>query len=264
MAHAKGPETNVAKFNISNVHVSIVTPLYNSAAFIADTICSVQAQTHRNWEMIIVDDCSSDHGAKIVRSYADNDKRIKLVSLKENCGAAVARNKAIEVASGDFIAFLDSDDLWKPKKLEKQLSFMISNNYSFSFTSYEIMDDGGTSLQKIIKADKLITYKKVLRRNPIGCLTAIYSVNTLGKIYMPLIRKRQDQGLWLKILRDGTIAYGLNDPLAIYRLRKDSISSNKLDLVKYQWQLYRDIENLGLLKSLFYLIAVTYNKLIRF
>jgi glycosyltransferase involved in cell wall biosynthesis len=264
MVQTKGSETKAAIQTVSYIHVSIVTPLYNSAEFIADTIRSVQAQTHSNWEMLIVDDFSTDNGADIVRLFAENDKRIKLISLDENCGAAVARNKAIEVASGEFIAFLDSDDLWKPQKLEKQLFFMKENNYSFSFTSYEIINDAGVDLKQVIKADKLITYSRALRRNPIGCLTAMYSVTALGKVYMPLIRKRQDQGLWLKILREGTIAYGLNEPLALYRLRKNSISSKKLDLVKYQWQLYRHVENLGFLRSLYYLIAVTYNRLIRY
>lgn len=264
LGYIKASQSKLTEDVLSNIMVSIITPLYNSENYISRTIRSVQAQTHKNWEMIIVNDCSKDNSKDIASSFAIMDKRIKLISLSKNSGAAVARNKAIEMAKGKFIAFLDSDDLWKPQKLEKQLTFMLENDHSFSFTSYEIMNNENIPLRKIIKANKIITYKNMLCRNPIGCLTAMYSVTSLGKVYMPLIRKRQDQGLWLKILREGTLAFGLDESLAIYRVRKDSISSNKMNLIKYQWQLYRDIERLGFIKSIYYLTVVTINKLFRF
>lgn len=242
--------------------VSIITPLYNSEEFIEETINSVLNQTYKNWEMLIVDDCSIDNSLRIVKQFAADDSRIKLIQLETNSGAAIARNKAIEEAQGRYIAFLDSDDLWHSQKLEKQIEFMQENNYAFTFTKYQQMTEDGNLIDRFIEVPDEITYEKALYTNPVGCLTVIYDVKKLGKLYMPLIRKRQDYGLWLKILKKIECGYGLNENLAYYRVRNNSVSSNKLNLIKYQWELYREVEKLSLVKSVFYLSSVILSKML--
>ncbi len=204
--------------------VSIITPSYNSEKFIANTIASVLAQTYTFWEMIIVDDCSTDNSVKIINSF--KDKRIKLITLKENSGAAVARNKAIAKAKGNFIAFLDSDDFWYPNKLEVQINFMVKNNYKLTYTSYQQVDENATPIKKI-ECHKKLSYQDLLSANRIGCLTAVYAADKLGKIYMPTIRKRQDYAFWLSILKKIDYAYGIQQVLANYTIRNQSISNNK-------------------------------------
>ncbi|MFW6030033.1 MAG: glycosyltransferase family 2 protein [Halanaerobiales bacterium] len=246
-----------------DVDVSIITALYNSEKFIADTIDSVLAQTYSNWEMIIVDDCSQDKGPQIVENYAKKDKRIKLIRLRENSGAAVARNKAIEKAEGRFLAFLDSDDLWTPDKLKRQLDFMLSYNYLFSYTDYQQMTEDGKLLNKIIKSPVKLDYNKALYINYVGCLTAMYDTKEIGKLFMPIIRKRQDYAYWLKILKKVKYGYGLNENLAYYRMRENSVSSNKLNLLKYQWKMYREYEELSVIRTSYYVFYTIIIKLLK-
>jgi len=242
--------------------VSIITPLYNSENFISKTIESVLAQSYENWEMLIIDDCSNDNGVKIVKKYQENNDNIKLVQLSKNSGAAVARNEGIKLAKGRYIAFLDSDDLWHPEKLKKQISFMKKSDHAFTYTNYQKMSNSGNLTDVIVKSPPRLNYKKALHTNYIGCLTAIYDTEKLGKLYMPKIRKRQDYGLWLKILKkvDG---HGLNENLAYYRVRDNSVSANKFKLIKYNWRLYRDIENLSMLKSSYYIFYTIMIKLLK-
>lgn len=238
--------------------VSIITPLYNSQEYIEETIQSILNQNYSNWELIVVDDCSRDESLAIVGEFANKDSRIKIIKLEENSGAAIARNTGIENAKGRYIAFLDSDDLWVPEKLEKQIEFMKGKDISFSFTGYIKIDEDGTEKGQVTIPD-VVTYKELLKSNVIGCLTAIYDVEKLGKIYMPNIRKRQDHALWLKILKGHTNAYGLNEPLAKYRIREGSISRNKIKAASYQWKLYREVERLSIGKSLYYFINYAYH-----
>ena len=240
--------------------VSIITPVYNSEKYLADNISSVLAQTYKNWELILVDDCSSDTSEVICESFEKNDTRIKYHRLDINSGAGIARNKAIEMANGNFIAFLDSDDTWYPEKLEKQLNFMKENDYHFTFTDYNMVDEAGNTLNKLVKCKPIVNYNKALFKNPIGCLTVIYSVDFFGKQYMPSIRKRQDFALWLNLLKR-TNGYGLNECLSSYRFGNNSISANKLDLLKYEWKIYRDVEGLSLFKSIFYTVSAIILKL---
>lgn len=233
--------------------VSIITACYNSENYISETINSVLNQTYQNWELLIVDDCSTDSTRSLIKKFQNTEKRIKLFQLNENSGAAVARNKAIKEAKGAFIAFLDSDDIWLPKKLELQLEFMISNNYNLTHTSYELIDHQGNSLKKTIVPAKILGYKDMLYSNKIGCLTAIYNQSKIGKKYMPLLRKRQDYALWLKILKTGEKAYGLAEVLSQYRNTENSISNNKLNLIRWNWKLLREVENLSFIKSVYYL-----------
>jgi len=224
----------------STPFVSIITPLFNAEKYIAQTIQSVQDQRYENWEHIIVNDHSSDTSEEIVREIALKDSRIKLVSLKENHGAAYCRNHATKLANGEYIAFLDSDDVWQADKLWKQIAFMQSEDCDVSFTSYLHMDEKGKPLGKRIRALSVLPYKKQLRNNYIGNLTGIYSAKNLGKIMAPPIRKRQDWAVWLAaIKKSGKPALGLGEDLAYYRVREGSMSSNKLALVPYNFKFYR-------------------------
>jgi len=239
--------------------VSIITANYNAQKFIADTIESVLAQTYQNWEMIIVDDCSNDDSISIIKEYMKLDERIKLIELKQNSGAAVARNRAIEVANGRFIAFLDSDDLWKSDKLEKQINFMLENQYDFTYTYYNLIDENNVKYGTVFEAPQYVSYNDLLKTCSIGCLTAIYDTHSLGKVYMPIISKRQDYALWLKILKTIDKAYCLEESLAIYRTRSNSISSNKFKASQYQWKIYREIEKLDIVKSCYYFMHYAFN-----
>jgi len=218
-----------------------------------DTIHSVQSQTYKDFEMIIVDDCSTDNTSKIVLSEQLSDKRIKLIQLKTNSGPAVARNKGIEHAQGTYITFLDGDDLWLETFIEKSINFSIKNNASFVFSSYKRVDENLKPFLSDFIVPHRVSYSDILKSCSISCLTAFINVEKLGKKFMPLIQKRQDFGLWLSYLKEIDYAYGLAEPLAIYRMRKNSLSRNKWSLIKYQWQFYFSIEKLGFLPSIYYL-----------
>jgi len=225
--------------------VSIITPVYNAERFIAETIECVQGQTYSNWEMLLVDDCSSDNGVNIIREYAKNDPRIKLFQLETNSGAAVARNTAINNSIGKYIAFLDSDDGWVPEKLEKQVGFMEERDLAFTFTSYRIMKENGELTDSIVKVPHEITYNELLKNTIIGCLTVMINKEKVKDIQMVNIRTRQDLVLWLSILKRGITAYGMQEVLANYRKVEGSISSNKIKVAKRNWYVYRHIEKLS-------------------
>ncbi|HWJ76924.1 MAG TPA: glycosyltransferase family 2 protein [Niallia sp.] len=225
--------------------ISVITPSYNSSKFISNTIESVMNQTYTNWEMIIVDDCSTDHTRELLTAYAQKDERIHVIFLKQNSGAGAARNKALEAATGRFITFLDSDDLWVPEKLETQLQFMLDRNIAFSFTEYELMNEEGERLNKTIHVPEKIDYHGLLKNTIIGCLTVMIDREKTGDFRMMNIKSRQDFVLWLAILKKGFTAYGLQKTLSIYRIVKGSISSNKLNTAKKNWYVFRKIEKLS-------------------
>lgn len=231
--------------------VSIITPLYNSSVYVDEMLRSVQSQTFINWELLVVDDCSSDNSVDIITSFVAQDSRIKLIKLPENSGAAFARNTAIERAQGRYIAFLDSDDIWLPHKLETQLAFMIQRNIAFSYSAYEKVNEKGLVLGVMGVPDK-VSYEQLLKCCVIGCLTAMYDTSKLNKTYMPLIRKRQDLGLWLCLLKKTDYAYGIQEVLAQYRVRSGSVSSKKRNAAAFTWQLYREVEKLNLTKSCYF------------
>ncbi len=184
------------------IEVSIITPSFMSEKFIAQTIKSVLSQSYKYWEMIIVDDISPDNSNKIIESYCNRDNRIKLIKLDKNSGPAIARNTAIKNANGRYIAFLDADDLWEANKLEKQIKFMKEKDCALSYSYYKTMSENGDLLEKVLAPPLKLSYDDLLKTNYIGCLTAIYDTKKVGKVYMPLIKKRQDYGLWLKILKN--------------------------------------------------------------
>lgn len=243
--------------------VSIIVPAYNSECYIGRTIESVISQTYKFWEMIIVDDCSLDKTAEVILSYSLKDKRIKYKKLEVNSGAAVARNVAMSMATGQYIAFLDSDDVWLPDKLSAQIQFMQENNYKFTCTDYEQIDETGRRLGKIIHCRKKADYNRVLLDCPIGNSTVMYDVTQMGKFEVPNIRKRNDDALWLKMLKSEKFIYGLNQVLVQYRVRHDSISANKFQLIKYHWVLYRKIEHLNIMRSIFYILHWGVIKILR-
>ena len=243
--------------------VSIITPAYNAAEYIVETIESVLAQTYPKWEMLIVNDCSKDNTVEIVQSYAAKDNRIKLINLKQNSGAAVARNTAIQNAKGRYIAFLDSDDIWKKEKLQKQLAFMQQNGYEFTFTAYEHFKDRKENIQNLVKVPKSLNYKQALKGNQIACLTVILDRNQILNIEFSK-QKHEDYILWLNILKQGITAYGLNETFALYRTGNGkSISSNKLQSALWTWNVYRDSQNLNVLKSMYYMCFYTVNGVIK-
>ena len=232
--------------------VSIITPLYNSEKFIAETIESVLSQTYTNWEMLIVNDCSKDNGASIVEKYSKKDKRIKLFNNKKNMGVSFTRNKAINLSQGKYIAFLDSDDLWHKEKLKKQIKMMEEKNISLSYTAYTKMNEDG-SLRGKIEVPEKVNYKKLLKGNIMGCLTVVAKKDILKDSKFKQT-KQEDYILWLELLKKINFSYGLQESLAFYRVLDNSRSSNKIDLVKFNWKIYREVEKLNLIESTYYFV----------
>ncbi|MCW8333625.1 glycosyltransferase family 2 protein [Vibrio paucivorans] len=243
--------------------VSIITPCFNPDEKLIESIVSVQNQSFQDYEHIIVDDFSSKPMSAELLKIIELDPKIRLITRSWNGGAAVSRNRGIQEARGRFIAFLDSDDLWHPKKLELQVAFMEGNNIALCYSSYEVIDSRGKVLGTRTPPSEM-TYTDILKSNQIGCLTAIYDSRIIGKVYMPNISKRQDMGLWLKILRMGHVARGIvSQPLGRYRVGHTSLSSNKLNVLGYQWAIYRRVEKLPLLPSIKYFSAYAWKGLRR-
>lgn len=207
--------------------ISIITPNYNCGKFVAETIRSVQAQTYTNWEMIIVDDCSTDHSISVIASFAKNDSRIKVYSNEANSGAAESRNLALRQAQGKWIAFLDSDDIWLPNKLEKQIEFMVKNDYHFSYTAYSQISEEGKDLGVYVSGkDKVSEFDMYSCCWP-GCLTVMYDREKIGLVQINDVRKNNDTALWLKVIKKAP-CYLLEENLARYRKRANSITPKSL------------------------------------
>ena len=253
--------------------VSIVMPAYNCEDYIAESVESILSQTYKNWELIIVDDCSSDRTSDIAIKYTLQDKRIRFVSMDRNSGPAVVRNKAIEESRGQYIAFLDSDDLWIPGKLEIQIKMMKERKSLFCFSSYTPFRAGGPQMP-VVRVPETVGYRRMLRGSVIGCLTVVYDASVIGRryfsegrdeiagtVYSRMVKRlgHEDYMLWLNILRDcdaglypGWLVLGINESLAFYRLRDNSFSSSKTKVALYQWIIYRRCEKIGFMKSIFY------------
>ena len=241
--------------------VSIITPSYNSSRFIEECVGSVLSQTYVNWEMLIVDDYSADNSLQILKKY--NDKRIQLIELDKNVGASESRNVAIRKAKGKYIAFLDSDDLWEPQKLEKQISFMEKEDVAFSFSTYQPISDDDSKLYSIIHAPKIVTYSSYLKKTIIGCLTVIIDREKTGVFEMPKIRSSHDMALWLLIMRRGFDAYGLDENLARYRIVSTSNTANKWRAAKDVWKVYRQFEKLSFFYSIWCFLNYAFNAIIK-
>lgn len=220
-------------------------PSYNASRFIAESINSVLLQTYSNWELLIVDDCSKDNSAEVAQGFVNIDERIKVFVLKKNVGAAAARNVAMKHAKGQYIAFLDSDDVWSDNKLKKQLDFMKQNAYAFSFSDYYVMEEDGKRTGNIVRVPASLSYHQYLRNTIIGCLTVIIDRKQTGDFRMPLIKSSHDMALWLLIMKKGFKAYGMKEVLAGYRLVSTSNTAKKWKAAKDVWKVYRQIEGLS-------------------
>ncbi|MGN0431382.1 MAG: glycosyltransferase family 2 protein [Lachnospiraceae bacterium] len=233
--------------------VSIIVPVYNAEKYIEETVASVRAQTFKDWELLLVDDSSTDNTAQVLEEMLkkEPDGRIRILS-KENGGAARARNYGLAYATGRFVAFLDADDLWSSDKLEKQLAFMEEKQAAFSFTGYEFADENGRGTGKVVKVPETLVYKQALQNTTIFTSTVIFDTEKIKKenLEMPII-KSEDTALWFRVLRTGITAYGLNENLVRYRRVSGSLSSNKLEALRRIWNLYRKSEHLSVPYSIY-------------
>ena len=228
--------------------ISIIMPSYNTERYIEETIQSVLAQSYKYWELIIVDDCSNDNTDDVVSQYLA-DERIHYMKNDINSGAAVSRNRALREARGRWIAFLDSDDLWEPSKLQKQIIFMKENDYHFSYTNYIEIDEESKVIGKSVTGPKRITKHGMYNYCWMGCLTVMYDADTVGLIQIADIKKNNDYAMWLKVCKKAN-CYLLDDMLARYRKRSGSISNHGyLKLIKWHYKLYRETDNKNLISS---------------
>ena len=233
--------------------VSIIMPSYNCGQFVEETIRSVQDQTYQNWEIIFMDDCSTDDTVKLVSRLRETDSRIRLFQNKGNMGAALSRNNALQEAKGKWIAFLDSDDLWEPEKLEKQVRFMENNGYKFSYTCYSEMDGEGNDTGVIVSGPSKVTKTGMFAFCWPGCLTVMYDANEIGLLQIEDIKKNNDYAMWLKVCQKAD-CYLLPENLAKYRRgRSGSVSSHSIStMIKWHYKLFRDAEKMGVMPSLWH------------
>ena len=234
--------------------VSVIMPVYNAEEYLAAAIDSVVNQSYQSWELICVDDCSSDSSFRLLKFYSGKDERIRVIRLSTNMGVAFARNKGLSVASGRYVAFLDSDDIWSCEKLERQIDFMRKERIAFSFTSYCLIDEAGSYLHRTIRAPREVTYESMLTGNRIGCSTVMLHIEKLGKIVMPEVR-HEDYATWLQILKRGYVGRGLAQVLTAYRVSSGSLSRNKLKSALWTWNIYRNVEKLPFQKAILSFLA---------
>ncbi len=242
-----------------NKTVSIIIPIYNSEKYIRDTIDSALNQTYEDIEVIVVDDCSTDKSKYIVEEYIKQNKNIVYFLQDKNEGAAVARNKGISLAKGRYIAFLDSDDLWNSNKLKKQLELMNNNNAKISFTAIEMIDESGKIIKNRCDVKEIIDYKFLLKNTMIATSSVLIDRFQIGDFSMTLRRSGQDYSTWLNLMRDGTKAYGINEPLTKYRVRKNSLSANKLKSISQVWDIQRKDEGINTLSAIINVIFFILN-----
>lgn len=239
-----------------NGMVSIIVPVYNAQKYILETMDHVRAQTYPNWELLLVEDGSTDDTVKRITAYVDQTKesRIRLILQPENMGAAKARNRGLTEAKGRFIAYLDADDLWNPEKLERELAFMQEKEAAFAYTGYEFADEQGRGTGKVVRVPERLTYREALKNTTIFTTTVMFDTNRISKelLEMPEI-KSEDTALWWKVLRNGFTAYGLDENLVKYRRAGKTLSSNKLEAIRRIWNLYRRAEGMSVLNSTYHI-----------
>ncbi|MCR5507522.1 MAG: glycosyltransferase [Lachnospiraceae bacterium] len=243
--------------------VSVIVPVYNAGKWIEDTILSVKSQTYRDWELILVDDGSTDDSVEVIKGFVD-DRIILVDPGAKNMGAAHARNRGVETAKGRYISYIDADDLWSPDKLEKQLAFMEENEAAFSFTGYEFADESGVGVSKIVRVPKTITYRQALKNTTIFTSTVMFDMEKLGKddIMMPDVPS-EDTATWWKVLKKVHKAYGLDEALTLYRRSGGTLSSNKMTAIQRIWNLYRNVEGLNPVYSAFCFVIWAVRALLR-
>lgn len=240
--------------------VSIICATYNSAKYVEETIHAIIAQTYRNWELILVDDCSTDNTINILCSYERLYNNVILIQNEKNLGPGITRNNGILAAKGRYIAICDSDDIWYPQKLEKQISFMQLNHVVISYTSYELIDSNGVPLKQVIKViNTPIGYVDYLKNTIIGFSTSIIDRKYCPNIMLADMRSREDTFLWCTLLKDGYKAYGINEVLAKYRIHESSVSANKIKASIQVWNLYRKRLRIPLIKCFFYFLCYAFH-----
>ena len=239
--------------------VSVIMPCYNMERFIAESIRSVMQQSYENWELLIVDDASTDRTAACIQDFCRQDNRIHLKVKPKHSGIADSRNQCLAMAQGRFLAFLDSDDVWYPNKLEHQLSFMTEHHIGFSYSSYNCIDEAGCDLGKTVRAAGNLDYEAYLRNTIIGCSTVMVDTTIVGSVTVPDFRTSEDTATWLNLLRKGFLAYAIEQPLTSYRIRRKSASSNKLKASTDLWRVYRQQEKLSLFKAMRCFISYAFN-----
>lgn len=232
--------------------VSIIVPVYNVEKYIIETVKSVEAQTFSEWELLLVEDCSTDDTARVLETYIREraDSRIRMIRQPSNMGAARARNRGLAESKGRYIAYLDADDLWVPGKLERELAFMEKTNAAFAFTGYEFANERGEGTGKVVRVPATLSYRQALSNTTIFTTTVMFDTEKIDRelLEMPVI-KSEDTALWWKILRNGYTAFGLDENLVMYRRIENSLSSNKLEAMRRIWNLYRRAEGMGVLSS---------------
>lgn len=245
--------------------VSIITPVFNTVNYLMETIESVKKQTFTDWEMILVDDCSNDGSWELLQEIIINDNRFSIQRNSENIGAGISRNRAIESASGKYIAFLDSDDIWHPDKLKIQIGLMEENNWKFSHTSYGYISKDGDKIKSTFHvSNKPVTYCDLLKKTEISCLTAVYNQKLIGKYFMSEHRKKQDYALWLAILKDGVNSQPIDIELAYYRQTPGSSTSNKWKLVYNHISFLKETQKMNFFQALYYTSYWMFNGFIRY
>lgn len=244
-------ETSEGEIKMEKGLVSIITPCYNGAKYIGETIESVKGQTYENWEMIIVDDGSNDESVSIISRYVENEPRIKMIR-QENKGSAAARNNGIRQAKGQYIALLDADDIWKENFLREQITLMLNKKTQCVYSSYECIDENSKPLHKYVYAKSVLRPSNMRVRNYIGCLTGVYDISTCGKIYLheDLGSVRDDYAYWYDVLMKTGIAYGNKHVIAQYRILANSTTGNKRKLIKKQYMFYRNYLNESIIESI--------------
>lgn len=242
-----------------NPLVSIIMPCYNAERYIAQSIESVLAQTYQEWELLITDGPSTDNTAEIVNDYCNKDNRIHLIIPDQHQNIAEARYTSIQHSKGKYLAFLDSDDIWVKDKLEKQVAFMIDNDYAFTYGNYQIIDPKGVSVGKTICNEGIVDYDKYLKNTLIGCGSVMIDSDKVGDIAMPLDDVNDDMGLWCSIMRNGVKAYPIDEVLYYYRVRNDGASSHRFKMMKSVWRVYRKQEQMGFWKSTACFISYAYH-----
>ncbi len=234
--------------------VSVIIPVYNAEKYIDKTIQSVLAQTYKDYEIVLINDCSKDNSLKKIETYAENNTCIKVYTLEQNSGAAVARNYGLEMAQGRYIAFLDSDDAWSGDKLERQLEFMKEKDAAFVYCSYDMVDAEGTLIKKPIKIKKCTKYKDLLTKTLISTPTVLIDRYKTGDILMPLRRTGQDYAFWLQLLRKYD-AYGMEEAFAHVCRRSDSLSKNKLQNIRDVWEVQTINEKISKFIAFFHVVG---------
>lgn len=235
--------------------VSIIMPVYNDENNLLSSIPSVMAQTYQNWELLVIDDCSKDSSSQVIEGYVKQDARIRMFRTEQPSGSpTLPRNIGIENARGRYIAFLDSDDQWLPTKLERQMALFSQHTDALMvFSNYQMMDEEGNRFARSVVAPKTASYYRLLKGNVMGCLTIMYDSQKVGKRTFPSCG-HEDYALWLSMLKQGGRAYNTNTVEAVYRVKAGSVSSNKFRAMGWQWNIYTQIEQLGLLPSAYYFV----------